>query len=178
MVDPVLRTFLAGSHEQLAGFLEQTDTVKLLAARGDPPVAYRFAFVDIEHLVRRPVGQVATSSGPVEVAVRFPSDYLRAGDLHLGLRVVAVVTPDVFHPNIRPPAACLGDEFRPGTTIVEVVRLVYEILSYQNVTPDERNAFAKDACRYVREHPEAIARLRIPPLRRRKLNVTTTVTTL
>ena len=178
MEDAVLNAFLEGCHEELVAFLDQTDVVRLLEAQGDPPTNYVFAFTGIEHLVRLRDGQVSTSTAPIGVAVRFPKDYLRADDHHLGLRVVAVLNPDVYHPNIRPPAACLGSSFRAGTTLVEILRLVYEILSYQNVTPDELDAFSQEACRYVREHPEALAALRIPPLRRRKLNVKTTVTTL
>ncbi len=178
MDDHILQSFLKDSAKRLHALASVSDVLSIMAQRGDPASAYLCSFEGIEHLVRNARGVVHKSSEPILVEVKFPPDYLKSVDTaRLGLKVAGIMNGGFFHPNVRPPAFCLGD-LQPGTPADELLRLVYEVLSYQNVTPDERNAFNPEACRYVRDHDEVIKGLRIAPLRRRNLNVKTTVEVL
>ncbi|NOZ20003.1 MAG: hypothetical protein GXP25_02830 [Planctomycetes bacterium] len=177
--DSVFRKFLDNSYDRGRELERESDILRIEARRGEPPTGFLCSFVGVEHLVRDPDGTVEKCTDPILIEVQFPPDYLKSCDPHLGLRVVGMLNRNIFHPNIRPPAVCLGNALRPGTTLDEILRYVYEIISYQNVTPNESDAFSAEACRYVREHPGVLSGLRIPPLRRRKLrNVTTTVRSL
>ena len=168
MNDKVLEGFLEDSQRRVAALAAASDTLTVLAQDGQPARRYLCAFEDVEHLVRGQDGAVKTSCDPLLVEIRIPHNYLRSVDPDLGMHVVGIVAP-IFHPNIRPPALCLGSAFRAGTPVAEILRMVYELISFQMVTPDERDAFNPEACRFVREHPDMLRQLRIPPLRRRRV---------
>ena len=173
MDDKVFEGFLEESCRRGHALADESSVVNILAERGSPPHGYLVGFEGVEHLVRDSNGVVRKTMDPILVEVRFPPDFLRTSDRHLGLKVVGIVS-HLFHPNVKRPAFCLG-HIRPGTPLDEILRMVYEVISFQNVTPDERDAFSPEACRYVREHPEVLKSLRIPPLKRRRLNVRATV---
>jgi hypothetical protein len=177
MEDKVLESFLRDGQARMNELAGSSDVFHILHTHGDPATRYLCSFKDVEHLIRDGEGMIRKSTDPILTEIRFPPDYLHSCDPHLGLKVVGVVCP-IFHPNIAPPSVCLGSAFRPGTPAEEIVRMVYEVVSFQNVTPDERDAFSPEACRYVREHPEELASLRIPPLRRRRVSAAITVENL
>ena len=174
MEDKIRESFLRDSRDRAHALAESTSVLSILAEDGVPPNRYLCGLQDIEHLVKDGSGTVCHSTDPIVFQIQIPPDYLHCVDEHLGLKVVGMMTP-IFHPNIANHAVCLGEAFRPGTPVDEIVRMVYEVVAFQNVTPDERNAFSAEACRYVREHAEELKHLQIPPLKRRKFRAKATV---
>jgi hypothetical protein len=82
------------------------------------------------------------------VAIQFPRDYLRV-PTHPG-RLLGLLGPsDVFHPNVRFPFICTG-HLAPGTSLVELLFRVHEILTFQRLTPLENDALDPDACAWAR----------------------------
>lgn len=163
--------FMTDSLARVQRLVADSDIFTILAKAGNPPSRYLCSLTHIEHLVKSGDGLVQHSHDPIVFEIHLPPDYLYCTDGHLGLKTVSLLTP-VFHPNVGGHALCLGDAFHPGTPVDEIVRMVYEVVSYQNVTSDERNAFNHEACRYFREHAEELKRLDIAPLRRRKISNT------
>lgn len=76
------------------------------------------------------------------VGPRYPRD---------SLAVVWMHPPDVFHPNILPPAVCVG-EFRPDTFLVDVVVRLYEMLRGANFAT--HNALNPEAAEYYCFQPQ------------------------
>jgi hypothetical protein len=116
-------------------------------------------------------GQVQLIKAPVNFYIHFPIDYSRSIDPYLYLRVVTVLRPDFFHPNIRIPQGwvCLGHNFQPGTPLADLIYHLYEIITYQNTTVDERDAYNPEACRYLRLHKKM--KISAPQLFRKDLNL-------
>jgi hypothetical protein len=147
---------------------EKSDVLRITPLPPFPPCGYVCEF-DVAHLRRLPEGVVEISAGPVVAAVLFPEDYLHSTDPRLYLKVASVIEPlNLVHPNINGYAVCLGSAFAPGTPITALLWELYDIVSYQNVTLDERNAMNPEACRLLREHAELLARLRSEPFLRRQ----------
>ena len=178
MNDLIMKRWLTWANAKGIELAHESDVFSIVGMRGDPPHDFLCAFKGIEHLVKSTNGIVQRSKDTILVEINFPDDYLRTTDHSLGLRVVGIASP-IFHPNVAPPHVCLGAAFRGGTPLHEIVRLVFEALCYRNVTPDEHDAMpsasSQEACRYLREHPGLSDSLSVPPLRRRKLNLQTTV---
>jgi hypothetical protein len=98
------------------------------------------------------------------VLLNFPSDYLRSAS-DAG-RIVNLLAPvQLFHPNVKWPFICIG-RVAPGTGLVELVYRLYEILTFQKMTPSEHDALNHEACAWVRHHM-ALFPLSAAPLRRR-----------
>jgi len=112
---------------------------------------------------------------PVLVGLNFPKEYLMSADPHLLLSVVSVLTPRVFHPNVRGSFVCLGP-FKPGASLRVLLVALYDVLGYRNVGLDERDVLEPDPCRFLRGNPDLLPRLMAPPLRGqcRQLSVTVT----
>jgi len=173
--DFVLNGFLEHGSARMNELAENSDTFGVVDRIGIPPRAYLCRFEGLEHLVKDEYGIVSRSMDTLFAEIRIPNDYLRTTDPNLGMRVVGIGSP-IFHPNVRTPLICLGSAFRGGTCIHEIVRMVYEVLTYQVVTADEGNALDSVACRYLRDNPGISANLRRPPLRRRAYVLKATVT--
>ncbi len=167
MIDPIRDNFLFHSQKQLYDLALESDVVSILAEKGSPPDHYLCCLEHIEHLVRDRNGVVQITDDALLMELCVPADYLKLTDPNLGMRVVGLGSP-IFHPNVRGSIVCLGETFQPGTGLHEIVRMAYEVVSYQMVTADERNAFDPEACRFVRDNPDILKNLRRLPLRRRK----------
>lgn len=173
--DAVFATFLQRTVVESMDAAGESDILTLVPLPPLPPATYRCEF-SVRYLRRIGAGLVEPAPGPVVAALHFPQDYLRSVDAHLGVRVVSLVTPDVVHPNVRGAAVCLGAGFAPGTPIRTLLWELYEILTYRNVTLDERNALDPEACRLLRARPELLAQLGdAPPLRRARRHPQMTV---
>ncbi len=172
-MDRVLYAFLENSHTEATALAEQSDILQLTPLPPLPPSVYLCEFA-VPYLHRLPSGLVEIAPGPVQMVINFPEDYLRSTDPRLYLRVASLLTPDVTHPNLWGTAVCLGSEFAPGTPITVLLWELYDIVSYQNVTLDERNALNPEACRLLREHEGLLAQLTPKPFLRRahKLQIT------
>jgi hypothetical protein len=117
-------------------------------------------------LVRSPGGKILEAER-FALGVHFPPDYLRSAD---AFRVLAWLDPrNVWHPNIsdRLPLICIG-HLAPATSLVEILERCFDVITYNAVTMDERNALNHAACAWARRNTE-----RFPvdprPLRRRRL---------
>jgi hypothetical protein len=112
---------------------------------------------------------VVREADSFHVGFYFSADYLRS------VNPYEVVTlfgpPNTYHPNIAfgAPFICVG-HIAPGTRLVDLLYQVYEILSWQRLTPREDDALNKDACRFARENQH-----RFPidrrPLKRRAIKL-------
>jgi hypothetical protein len=140
-----------------------------------PPSRYGVA-VRVPFLRRSASGTIeVVTDQPVLLGLSLPEWYLRSTDPHLALSIVSVLTPRVVHPNVRGSLVCLGGRLRPGTALRVLLYELYEVIGYRNLGLDERNAFEPEACRLLRAHPDLLARLVAPPLRRRRPALRVTV---
>jgi hypothetical protein len=182
----IFNSFLADSSKKAMEIARESDILDILHdLESNPPSRYLLVFKGIEHLLRTGSGIVEAVRGIVPVEVRFPPDYLLTADPGLYLRVALIVDPwllgspysGFFHPNFDPltGAICLGAKFAPGTPLPALIFHVHTIITYQNYSVDERNCLDPTAARYLREHPEAVASLRVAPLRRRQERFRVTV---
>ncbi len=159
--------YLIYTKEQMRSLEASSDVVHVLKESEDIfPKYYIVAFEGIEHLTKGTDGTVHKSMEPLIIEICLPRDYLRSVDPNLGIRVVGIVSP-IFHPNIFAPAMCLGTAFQAGTPVHEILRMVYELVSYQVMTADEGDALNPEACRFVRENPDLLQSLRRKPFRHR-----------
>jgi hypothetical protein len=167
-MDPVYLKFLENTYDEARRLAEKSDVLKLSPIPPFPPGAYLCEF-HVAHLRLLSDGTVRIEQGPVTAGVIFPEDYLRSTDPRLYLRVASALTPfDLLHPNVRGGVVCLGAAFAPGTSLTALLWELYEIVSYQNVTLDERNAMNPTACRLLRQQPELLSGLRPEPFLRRR----------
>ena len=104
MSDPILRRFLEKSWGNARALAERSDILELVPVDGDPPSTV------IAHF--RAGCYVMSANGPriheggFTVGFRFPDRYLSAV---LPWEMAQVVGPlNLWHPNVRPPAICLG----------------------------------------------------------------------
>jgi hypothetical protein len=157
-VDKIFENWLDAQHEQGAALSQSSDVLELT------PV-HRQLFLARFHcrgLVQE-VGGGVREVDLFEVGYRFADDYLRRVNPS---EVVTWLRPgNVFHPNIMPPLCCLGN-ITPGTSLVELIYRTYEVISYQNVMPDERDALNAAACSWARRHQDRFP-LDDRPLKRR-----------
>jgi ubiquitin-protein ligase len=85
--------------------------------------------------------------------------------------MVRLYTPRVWHPNVSGdlPLICIG-RLAPGTTLVDILYQIYDILTYQKYNPREDDALNKPACAWARANQH-----RFPidprPLKRRTLSL-------
>jgi hypothetical protein len=166
--DRILDTFLQRQHDEALALAAESDIVHVVPLpRRVPPDRYLVAF-DCTGLVQAGPGRIVEADH-FEVGVWFPSDYLRTAD---PFRVVTWLGPrHVWHPNIAAdaPAICVG-RLVPGTSLVDLIYQVFEIITWNKVTMREDDALNRAACQWARSHRE---RLRIDrrPLKRRALDL-------
>lgn len=165
MKDLVLKGFLRTQFEEGMELSNQSDLLDLLAAdTGDIPPNRYIAGFHCKGLVRNRDGNVRQSSD-FAVEIWFPSDYLRRADPFKTLTWLGPI--DVWHPNIHPPAICVG-KIAPGTELVDLLYRCYDIIRYYNwAAHDALNA---SAAQWARNHQD-----RFPvdrrPLKRRALDL-------
>jgi len=171
-MDPIFRAFLENTAREAGELAERSDVMTITPLPPAPTTTYLCEF-DLSYLRRLPAGTVEIAGGPLGAVLHFPEDYLRSVDPHLYVKVASVLTPDMAHPNLLGGTVCLGSGFAPGTSITWLLWELYDIVSYQNVTFDERNALNPEACRLLREHRHLLDRLQPRPFlrRERKLEV-------
>ncbi len=83
------------------------------------------------------------------VGVYFGADYLRTVNPYETLTLFDPL--NTYHPNVAfgAPFICVG-RIAPGMPLVDLLYQVYEILTYQKLTPREDDALNKEACRWAR----------------------------
>lgn len=184
-MDEILCRFLKSGWKAAMALSMESDLLRIASVPiADPPTMHLLLFQQIEYLRRDESGAIVVAKGPIAVGVNFPPDYLRSDDPRLYIKIATLLDPftldphpEYFHPNIDPVGGtiCLGAGFLPGTPFPALIWHLYEIITYQNFSVDERNALNREACRYLRDHSGVVSTLRIPPLRRRKLRASAVV---
>ncbi len=166
MNDRVFTGFLERQFEGGMALAAESDILDLIPADGAGRQRYLADF--------RCKGLLRTAAGAIVEANRFllgiwfPDQYLRAANMFEVLTLLA--PPDAFHPNISPvaPIICPG-HLAPGTPLVDILYQCFEIITYQRVTMDERNALNPEACAWTRRNQH-----RFPidprPLKRRSVD--------
>ncbi len=162
--DPVYQFFLKCQLEQGKELAAASDLLKLhIPALAPPNVIAEFR---CRGMVREPGGEIHEAC-EFHVGIWFPPDYLRRADPFQMLRVF---TPHVWHPNVsaEAPFICIG-RLAPGTTLVDILYQIFDILTYNKFNPREYDALNKAACAWARAHQD-----RFPidrrPLKRRPLS--------
>jgi hypothetical protein len=166
MHDAILESWLETQHREGLALAGASDVLTLVPVpRGAGAPEDYLARFDARSLVRRR-GTVVEVEG-FAVGVHFPPEYLRV--TVDPARVVTLFSPEVFHPNVRLPFICSG-RLPPGTGLCELLQQVYEILTFQRVTPREDDALNAEACAWARGN---LARFPIDPrpLKRRTLEI-------
>lgn len=166
MTDHVMDAFLRRQlHEGLA--LEQESDLLRLLPMGDPPDRYIAAF-GCTGLTRQAPDEIVESDH-FEVGIWFPSHYLRHAE---PFQVLTWLGPrNIWHPNIAAdsPAICVG-RLAPGTSLVDILYQVFEIITWNKVTMREDDALNRAACQWARCHQS-----RFPvdrrPLKRRAIDL-------
>ncbi|MGD2151940.1 MAG: hypothetical protein PVG79_01650 [Gemmatimonadales bacterium] len=144
--DTIFQAFLARQHSQGMALAESSDLLDLQSL-GAPPAQHYLARFCCRGLVRK--GGAIVEADSFLIGVTFPEDYLRSRH---STAVVTMLDPNtVWHPNIRGPAVCLG-RMPGGTTLVDILYQVFEIITYNKVTMREDDALNKEACSWTRNN--------------------------
>lgn len=162
--DPIFAHFLERQIVEGLELAAQSDLLRLhVLPQGPPHFAAEFF---CKGLVRGE-DDVIREHEHWEVGIWFPpEDYLRRVN---PFDVLRIFTPDSWHPNISRelPLVCVG-RLAPGTSLVDILYQIYEVLTYQKYNPRENDSLNPLACAWARENQH-----RFPvdrrPLKRRKL---------
>jgi hypothetical protein len=147
MTDRVLAAFLERQHADAMALAAASDLVTLVPLPGTPPQRY-FLKLACKGLVRTASGEIAEASNFL-CGIWLADDHLRHVD---PFRVLTWLEPaNVFHPNLKPPLACIG-RMTPGTPLVDIVYRVFEVVTYRRVTMLENDALNHDACVWARRN--------------------------
>ena len=161
--DPILRAFLARQAEDGLALARASDILELECL---PTGQHFIGHYSCRGLVQERGGMVREANC-FRVGIFFGADYLRSVN---PFEVLTLFEPlNTFHPNVAfgAPFICVG-KIVPGMPLVDLLYQVYEILTYQKLTPREDDALNKEACRWARANQQ-----RLPidhrPLKRRSL---------
>ncbi|NIN71007.1 MAG: hypothetical protein GTO46_03535 [Gemmatimonadetes bacterium] len=158
--DTIFQAFLARQHSEGMALAESSDLLHLQPL-GPLPAQHYLAQFRCRGLVRER-GSIGEADSFL-VGVMFPEDYLRCRH---STAVVTMLEPNtVWHPNIRGPAVCLG-RMPGGTTLVDILYQVFEIITYNKVTMREDDALNKEACSWTRNNLDRFP-IDTRPLKRR-----------
>ena len=136
-MDRVFQSWLERQHADGTALAGASDILSLWSEADSPPRRYVARF-DCRTMVRT-TGEVELWRG-CEVLIQFP-------------------------PNVAPPFLCIG-RIAPGTSLCELIFQLYEILTFQKLTPREDDALNRDACAWARRNMQRFP-LDARPLKRR-----------
>lgn len=146
MNDPVYTAFLACQQKEAMALAAASDLVDVFPV-GLPPFQRYILRFKCRGLVRTENG--VEEADRFDLGIYFPPDYIRHA---VPGEVITWFFPlNVFHPNIRPPFLCPG-KLKSGTTLVEIIYQCFEIITYQKVTMNEKDALNKNACAWARKN--------------------------
>jgi hypothetical protein len=148
MSDQVFETWLRRQHDDGQVLASQSDLLDLVAFRSDRFMA-RFS---CRGLVRHASGAIVEADA-FSVGIWFPSDYLRTAP-HPAHVLTWLGPREIWHPNIssEAPLICVG-HLAPGTSLVDLLYQVFEIITWRKVTMREDDALNREACQWARNHP-------------------------
>ena len=141
MPDKILTAFLLKQLAEGTALARASDIVRLQPEPGPAPQRYLAEF-RCKTLTAGPNGSVVPGNG-CGVGIWFQDDYLRRAEVP---EVVTLLGPvNLFHANISFPFICVG-RLKPGTPLVDLLYQIFEIVTYQKITMNERNALNFAAC--------------------------------
>lgn len=165
MTDKIFEAFLRRQYQEGMALAAASDLLDLIPLDGPPPQHY-LARLCCKGLVRTDAGQVVEADR-FEAGIWFPDDYLRQAD---PFKILKWFGPRrFFHPNARAPFICVG-RLTPGTSLVDILYQLFEIISYNKVTMREDDALNKDACAWARRN-QRLFPIDPRPLKRRSLDI-------
>jgi len=161
--DPILRAFLERQAADGRALAQASDILSLDCL---PTGQHFIAHYSCRGLVKDRDGGVREGDS-FHVGIFFGADYLRSVNPFEALTLFGPL--NTFHPNVAfgAPFICAG-RISPGMPLTDLLYQIYEILSWQKVTPREDDALNQEACAWARAHQD-----RFPidrrPLKRRRL---------
>ncbi|MGD0788042.1 MAG: hypothetical protein ABR898_08645 [Terracidiphilus sp.] len=163
--DPVYERFMQRQLQEGMELARSSDLLRLHLSPMTPP--HFVAEFLCNGLIRDGAGEINQASD-FRVGIWFPPDYLRRADPFEMLRLF---TPGVWHPNVSRelPLICIG-RLTPGTTLVDILYQLFDILTFQKYNPRENDSLNKTACAWARENAQKFPIDR-RPLKRRPLNL-------
>lgn len=144
--DPIYEGFLRDAHRTSQALFDASD---LVAGEWLTP-QHLVLHLSCHGLVKTPEGRIQVHAESA-VGLHLPSNFLSWVD---PMSVVTVLAPHgSFHPNVRAPVACIGP-IEPGELIDSLIYRVFDLVSYNNFTTDERDALSFEACQFARSRIE------------------------
>jgi len=131
-----------------------SDFVDLVPVAGDPPERYIAKF-SCTGLIRS--GNDVVEANDFGISIWFPSDYAWRANT---FQVLSWLGPDeVVHPNIGrgpfreigPLWICIGEMY-PGMSLVDILIQTADVITFRNVTMDEKNALSPESCLWARSN--------------------------
>jgi hypothetical protein len=153
----VFQAFLNDQLRQGLRLAEESDLLEFLPLDDNRFVAHFLC----TGLIRDRNGEIQEHSD-FHVGIWLPSNYLRNVDPAQIL--TWLYPPNVWHPNIFPPAMCA--RFSPGTDITSLLYVCYEMITY--VTWAAHDPLNPEAARWARRHQDRFPVDRRPLKRRRR----------
>jgi hypothetical protein len=149
--DAVFQRFMDRQYEEGMALARSSDLVRLEVSPIVPP--HFFAVFHCDGLVQDGAGMIRKAN-EFRVAVWFPPDYLRHAD---SFDVLRILTRHVWHPNVslELPLICVG-RLAPGTSLVDILYQVYDILTYQKYNPREYDSLNRAACAWARANQDRL----------------------
>jgi ubiquitin-protein ligase len=163
--DPIYQRFMESQFAEGMALADASDILRLHVPPMAPP--HFVAEYQCKGLVRTAQGEISEATG-FQVGIWFPQDYLRRAD---GFEMLRVFTPRIWHPNVSAdlPLICIG-HLTPGTSLVDILYQVYDILTYQKYNPREDDCLNRGACSWAREREHQFP-IDGRPLKRRSLQL-------
>ena len=161
--DLIYSRFLERQLEEGMALAQASDILHLQVPPFAPP--HFFAEYRCKGLARDAAGEIKEAD-VFHVGIYFPPDYLRQVN---PFDVVRLFTPGVWHPNVSQdrPFICIG-RLTPGTSLVDILYQIFDILTYQKYNPREDDSLNKAACAWARQNQHLFPIDR-RPLKRRVL---------
>jgi hypothetical protein len=138
-------------------FADNSDAFELTGVSETATELFLLFLLHVHYLSRSLSGATGVAPGPLRVVIRIGPDYLRFGE---PLNTVQVQNVDALHPNLKWPVLCVGS-LRPGMPLPILLRHIYEILTYQNVSTSD--GLDMEACLLLQRDPGLVNQLPKPP---------------
>jgi len=145
VVSPIMQLFLEKQEAEGLALAARSDLIEV-APIGERPYQRFIVRFFCKTLLKTREGIYEYDR--VDIGIQFPLDYWQRAEPP---EVVTLLGPaNVFHPNVRFPFVCVGS-LNPGTSLVDLIYQIYEILTFQKVTMREDDALNGEACIWARQ---------------------------